>query len=187
MKAVATICILCQELSLKKVRSGVHFRDCGNVQQRTRYHYLEDADLIVVNFRNSQQEMDEFFQKYHQKKEKIFYLISAYHEEEGMSIERIQQRYRISRENIGVIPFDPQFRNAYESEKVVDYLRRLEKDKRTDLFYQNLVLVTEKILQKGVSLETEEIARKEVKKEEREEKKKGRLKRRPVKKRSLGS
>lgn len=110
----------------KRMQNGKRmlFIHCGRqTDERTR-QLLRKADLVVVNLRQSAEAFDLFFLQYVRISAKCMYLVGSYQAEDTYHRKRLQQEYRIPPEQLGVIPFNPEFQFVCERGKLDKYMCR---------------------------------------------------------------
>lgn len=110
-----------------------------------------EADLLIVNLKQSEAAFDTFFMKYANLSEHIFFLIGSYFAKGSCDRDYLCSKYRIAEENLGVIPFHSQLPYICEKGKVDTYIRHGRKsgmDGTASGFMRELEQTAEKIIQK---------------------------------------
>lgn len=85
---------------------------------------LTEADLVVVNLAQDKMALNEFFENYSSIKEKSVYLIGAYQPELLFNYRRICYEYHISRDRIGIIPYNIELSEAMSEGRILQFLNR---------------------------------------------------------------
>jgi hypothetical protein len=100
------------------------FVDCGCRRDEQTKMTLRQADLVVINVKQSNRMLDDFFLEYGTVPKHCFFLISRYFKESAYNRQNIEQIYRISRRRMGVIPYNSEFRYACEQGKQQNFVQR---------------------------------------------------------------
>lgn len=103
--------------------ADVVFIDAGNGSGEIAKKVLEKADLIVVNFNQNSFFMDQFFQERQEFIEKSIFLLSCYDSDSNYNVRNVQRIYRIEKDDLGVIPYNVGFQDAFCEGKVVKFLK----------------------------------------------------------------
>lgn len=109
--------------SLEEISDYV-FIDTETNQNLSSNTILSDADMIVVNLRQDPVMLDEFFENYSSVREKAVYLLGEYQPEIAWNLRRICYRYRISRDQIGVVPYNIELEESMNQGRVLQFLNR---------------------------------------------------------------
>ena len=107
---------------------------------------MREADLLIVNMKQSEAVFDTFFAKYANISEHIFFLIGSYFAKGSCSKTYLCNKYRIAEENFGVIPFHPQLSYICEEGRLDAYIRHSRKSGMASDFMQELEQTAEKII-----------------------------------------
>ncbi|SCP95993.1 hypothetical protein SAMN05421730_100395 [Anaerobium acetethylicum] len=99
------------------------FIDAGCGVNEISARIFEAADMIVVNFNQNCRAMNQFFQSYQKFSEKLVFLIGSYDYNSTYNAKNVQRMYRIDRKNLGVIPYNVGFQDAFGEGKVVRFLK----------------------------------------------------------------
>ncbi len=100
------------------------FIDTERNQNLSSNAILTEADLIVVNLAQDKMALREFFDNYSSIQEKSVYLIGSYQPELLFNFRRICYEYHISRDKIGVIPFNMELEGAMSEGRILQFLNR---------------------------------------------------------------
>lgn len=100
------------------------FIDTETNQNLSSNSILSEADLIVVNLPQDPQIMDNFFDHYTSIREKGVFLIGEYQKEYAWNLRRICYRYHISRDRIGVIPYNMELEESLRQGRLLQFLNR---------------------------------------------------------------
>jgi len=90
------------------------FVDAGFGENELITEFMRKADYIVINFTQDAHRLDSFFEKSYDTSKKFFYLIGAYQPQSVYNQKNIQRIYRIPKEKMGVVPYNPKFQFACE-------------------------------------------------------------------------
>lgn len=85
---------------------------------------LEQADLVVVNLCQNKAVLEHFFTNYASIMDKSIILIGSYQEESKFHLKNIRRKYQITKEQVGVIPFNMEFADAANNGVVAEFLTR---------------------------------------------------------------
>lgn len=99
------------------------FLDCGTGQNTRIQELMKLADLVVVNFSQSQTALDHFFIQSYEVSKKFFYLIGSYQPESIYNKKNMKRIYRIPTERLGVIPYNPKFQSVCEHGQLLHFMR----------------------------------------------------------------
>lgn len=83
---------------------------------------LSDVDLVVVNLKQDQKILDDFFQDHASLRKKAVYLIASYEKDMELDLRRICYQYQISRERIGVVPLNLELMSAAAQGRLLQFL-----------------------------------------------------------------
>lgn len=106
---------------------------------------LEQADIIVVNLCQNTTVLDHFFHNYHHLREKCFFLLGNYDSQSILSQENIRKKYKISYDQMGIIPYNRGFADALMMGEVVSFLKSHYRCKREDIYYDFMQEVLETV------------------------------------------
>lgn len=115
--------ILDQVIELTDEVMDFSFIDCGCEQDEWTREQMKQADLVVVNFRQSAQVLDHFFAKQPDIACKTIYFISSYQKDSIYNKKNINRIYRIAPEKLGVVPYNPEFQLACNLGRVDKYMK----------------------------------------------------------------
>lgn len=104
--------------------SDMLFVDTETNRNLSSISILSDADIIVVNLRQDPVMLTEFFENYSAMQDKTVFLLGKYQQEHTWNLRRICYRYHISRERIGVIPYNMEFEEAMRQGRLLQFLNR---------------------------------------------------------------
>lgn len=104
--------------------SDVVFIDTESNGNASTLAILEEADLIVVNFAQDLKAWEDYFENYSSLSEKSVFLIGRYQKEYSWDITRLRKKYHISRDRIGVIPFNMELQTAMQEGRMLQFLNR---------------------------------------------------------------
>jgi hypothetical protein len=85
---------------------------------------LSEADLIVVNFSQNPDLIQEYFNQYTSMTEKAVYLIGNYQADSVWNISRICREFHIPRQKIGIIPYNMELAEAMAAGHLLQFLNR---------------------------------------------------------------
>jgi len=85
---------------------------------------LDEVQLVVVNLCQNKNALDHFFSHYTSLIQKSIFLVGNYQEQSQFNLKNIRRRYQLSKEQIGVIPFNLEFADAVNNGEIVEYLKR---------------------------------------------------------------
>lgn len=85
---------------------------------------LHNVDFVVVNLTQNQFMLEHFFRNFSSIQKHAFYLIGNYDAGSQLTKERIQRKYHIQANQIGVIPHNADFLDAVSEGKVISFLSK---------------------------------------------------------------
>lgn len=98
------------------------FVDAGFGENELITEFMRKADYIVINFTQDAHRLDSFFEKAYDTSKKFYYLIGAYQPQSVYNQKNIQRIYRIPKEKMGVVPYNPKFQFACEKGHLLHYV-----------------------------------------------------------------
>ena len=84
---------------------------------------LREANVVIVNVTQSEAAFETFFASYANLSEHIFFLIGSYFEDKDCDMDYLSKKYRILKENMGVIPFNPELQYICQKKRLNAYIR----------------------------------------------------------------
>lgn len=111
-----------------------NFIDCISGDAVISKAVLKNADVIVINICQGM-DISEIIRDKDIMKKAVF-LVGRYDNNSDESVSTIRKKYNISKECIGVIPYNIGFHDAIQSGKVVSYLNKYILAKRSDENFQ---------------------------------------------------
>lgn len=115
--------VLKQVIGLADQNMDFTFIDCGCRSDPWTMQLLREADLVVVNIKQSQQAFDHFFLQHSNISEKVIFFISRYQKDSIYNRKNIHRLYRIDPKRLAVIPYNPEFPHACEKGKLDKYMK----------------------------------------------------------------
>jgi hypothetical protein len=97
---------------------------------------LDEADLIVVNFIQDTSAIKNFFDNYSSILSKCVFLISNYHKESEININKIFKAHLINRSSVTTISYNTEYEEAVSRGAIVEFLFRNYECKRTNPNYK---------------------------------------------------
>ena len=85
---------------------------------------LEDADIVVVNLKQDERLIKEFFKKYGAITGKAFFFISEYKQRKGYSKNKFINEFSIHPNRVAVIPYNPEFAPLADDGRITEYVMR---------------------------------------------------------------
>ena len=98
--------------------------DLGTITSNESNRILEQADVIVMNLSQNQKVIQESISIFNASH--VFYLIGNYDLYSKYNIQYIHRTYHIPMNQIGIIPYNSMFRDAYSDGEVIKYLCQIE-------------------------------------------------------------
>lgn len=96
----------------EKAQSGYVFLDCGSGLDACKRHILSQADMIVVNVRQREEELNRLFLEHRCLLAKSMVLVGNYCEQSEISRRYLEHMYRIEPEHLGVVSYNSEFYQA---------------------------------------------------------------------------
>lgn len=100
------------------------FIDTETNQNLSSNIILSHSDLIVVNLPQDEEQLAVFFQENQSIQEKAVYLIGGYQEGTSCNMSYICREYKISRDRIGIIPYNLELEEAMSNGHLLQFLNR---------------------------------------------------------------
>lgn len=97
--------------------------DCGSREDEWTTEVIKDADLVVVNLRQSAKMLERFFLKYGGVAKRSLFLIGSYCRDSVYNRRNMERLYRVSEEQIGVIPYNQEFCQACSRGKLDRFMQ----------------------------------------------------------------
>ncbi len=98
------------------------FIDLQSQESLSSLQLLEASDLIVVNFRQDETLIRNFFKRYSSIAGKCFFIISSYNEKGAYLKRNLVRDYRIHPERVAVLPYNPEFVCGFDDGRIVPYV-----------------------------------------------------------------
>ena len=102
------------------------FINLANRTDQMAKYLMWNADLVIVNLKQRNVDFDRYYAQYANLSSKIFLLIGNYYENELCNKESIQKKYRIPKEQLAVIPNNPEYQMACERGCLERYMRHMQ-------------------------------------------------------------
>lgn len=83
---------------------------------------LQEADLVVVNLSQNNQQLSHFFRNYSNIQKKAFYVIGNYDSRSVITKKDIVKRFNLPGYMVGTIPYNRRFADALTKGRVIPYL-----------------------------------------------------------------
>ena len=96
---------------------------------------IREADVFIVNVKQEESGFETFFAQYANLSEHIFFLIGNYSEGTTLQKSYFSNKYRISENEIGVIPFHSEWQYLLKQKKLENYIGRRDKEKMSGKKY----------------------------------------------------
>lgn len=98
--------------------------DCKSGLSGKKRHYLWHSDLTVVCLKQKKACVDSFFQKDFHVAKNMMFLLSGYECEEGVDAKYLERVYRVTPEQIAVIPYNSRFYYAFDRGRSDVFMKR---------------------------------------------------------------
>lgn len=85
---------------------------------------LEEADVVVVNLKQDEKLMKDFFRKYGAITGKAFFFISEYKHRNGYTKNKFVNEFSIHPNRVAVIPYNPEFVPLVDDGRITEYVMR---------------------------------------------------------------
>lgn len=96
----------------ERARSRYVFLDCGAGLDACKRHILSQADMIVVNVRQREEELNRLFLERRSLLARSMILVGNYCEQSEISRGYLEHMYRIEPEHLGVVSYNSEFYQA---------------------------------------------------------------------------
>lgn len=84
---------------------------------------IEICDLLVLNLSVPNRELEDIYLRHSLVRKNVIFLFGKYNQNQFNEIRRLSGEYRIDSSRICMIPYNPGFGNAYETHRVLDYIK----------------------------------------------------------------
>lgn len=126
---------------------------------------LEEADAVVVNLRQDEQLIRDFFRKYGAITGKSFFFISEYRKKNAYSLKQFITDYSIHPNRVALIPYNPEFSPVTDDGRITEYVMKHHDctERSKDYHYIRYLKKAAELLKAGLdhqpylAIETEEI------------------------------
>lgn len=123
------------KLMVKIINSGgsfyeLVFVDVNSGTGEITMNLLENADVVVVNLRQNEEMLTQYFNTYdrwimEKLNGRIFYLLGAYDKASKYSLHNLRRRYkRLKSNNSGIVPYSIQFSDCFSDGSLVKHFTR---------------------------------------------------------------
>ena len=85
---------------------------------------LEEADIVVVNLKQDERLIRDFFKKYAAITGKAFFFISEYRKRKGYSKSKFINEFSIHPNRVAVIPYNPEFVQIVNDGRITEYVMK---------------------------------------------------------------
>jgi hypothetical protein len=133
--------------------ADVAYIDTSNRNNLSSKIILDEVDLVVVNLVQNSSMINHFFENYSSILSKCVFLISSYHKESKLNINKISKTHLISKSNIATIPYNFEYQEAVCQGTVVEFLSRNYFCKRTNPNYNFVIEVKKAVYMITIQLE----------------------------------
>lgn len=104
--------------------ADITYIDTSNKSNLSSKIILEEVDLVVVNLVQNSSMIKNFFENYSSILSKCVFLISSYHKESSLNINKISKANLINKANIAIIPYNVDYQEAVSQGTIVEFLSR---------------------------------------------------------------
>lgn len=115
---------------------GIFLSDCSDGGDAGKI--IASCDLLALNVPIPLKGMELLYLQYSIVRRNVIFLIGKYFKEKQNELKRLAGQYRIPLGRICPIPYSPHFQRAYEGNRVMEYVKGLERAKGgyQDVFFQ---------------------------------------------------
>lgn len=100
------------------------FIDAKSQDSISTVRLLEEADIVVVNLKQDERMMKDFFKKYGSITGKAFFFISEYKQKNTYSKNKFINEFSIHPNRVAVIPYNPEFVPLVDDGRITEYVMR---------------------------------------------------------------
>jgi uncharacterized protein YutD len=115
--------------------ADITYIDTTNENNLSSKIILDAVDLVVVNLVQNATDINNFFENYSSILSKCVFLISSYHKENELSLNKISKSNSINKESIAAIPYNVEYQDAVSNGTIVEFLSRNYSCKKTNPNY----------------------------------------------------
>ena len=130
---------------------SINFIDCCNGKNKMIDALSQNTDIIVVNLFQGMDCLDEIMEDWNIR-EKALFVVGRYDSHSRDNLYNIRRKYNISKDSIGVIPYNIHFHDALNDGRLVQFITKGIFSKKTDVdydFIMELYHTTNMILRKA--------------------------------------
>lgn len=130
---------------------SINFIDCCNGKNKMIDTLSKNTDIIVVNLFQGMDCIDELMENW-DIREKALFVVGRYDCHSRDNLYNIRRKYNISKDSIGVIPYNIHFHDALNDGRLVQFITKGIFSKKTDVdydFIMELYNTTNMILRKA--------------------------------------
>ena len=99
------------------------FIDCGCERDEWTRQRFREADLVVVNFKQSSHALEKFFLSEGRIPERCCYVVGDYQRDSVYNKRNLNRMYRIEPEQIGAIPYNMEFHLDYQKGQLDKFMK----------------------------------------------------------------
>lgn len=122
-------------LDVLETFADITYIDTTNRNNLSSKVILDAVDLVVVNLVQNAADIQHFFENYSSILSKCVFLISSYHKESVLNINRISKANLIDKNSIATIPYNVEYQEAVSQGTIVEFLSRNYTCKRSNPNY----------------------------------------------------
>lgn len=100
-----------------------YFMDMAKGNISVSKKVLEEADFIVVFLSQDEYELQNFFERFSSLISQVIFVIVDCHRDVGVFCRKLESFYRVNRNNIGIIRYNREFKEACETGDLLQFIR----------------------------------------------------------------
>ena len=100
------------------------FIDAKSQDSVSTVSLLEEADIVVVNLKQDETLIKDFFKKYGSITGKAFFFISEYKQRKGYTKNKFMNEFSVHPNRVAVIPYNPEFVPFVDDGRITEYVMR---------------------------------------------------------------
>lgn len=118
----------------KSQKGQVSFLDCAG--QKETGGIIQSCDLLALNLSLPCRGLEEAYLKHFLVRKNVIFLVGKYYQNRLLELKQLAAWFRIPSQRIGVIPYHPGFREAYENKEILRYLKNPKGKRKSSRDYE---------------------------------------------------
>lgn len=121
--------------------------DCS--KRKDAKEIIESCELLVLNLSIPCRELEKVYFRHSLVRKNVIFLIGKYYQDKPNELEQLAKQYRIPKEKVFGMLYNPRFQEAYEKNQVLRYLKGIKRYEDME-FAKNLKLLLDAMITYGI-------------------------------------